>query len=198
LTLAACQAEDLEIDLSQADILAAFAGTDVIVEFEAEVGEKFTKVDEEKRANIDRVVSELKSFIPGVEIDVDYNDDGYMIEIEGEIIVSSDVLRQGAPWYVAVEDTGYEGFMRVSLKTSGTFAAFQDRMKNINFMLSPDEFQPVEFDLRLTGGTLMFAGARLDGRPSGPTVMTAKQRLKLSFSEGIWSDTAAGFLFKPD
>ena len=65
-------------------------------------------------------------------------------------------------------------------------------------MLSPDEFQPVEFKFKADNGIVILSGAEIDGVPTGiDTFDMDGTRLNISFGDGIWKEAPASFLYKP-
>ena len=68
LGLAACQAEDVEVKLTGQDVVDAANGEVVSVKFEAEVGERYTTIDDEKRETITKVVQKKLKTISQMRI----------------------------------------------------------------------------------------------------------------------------------
>lgn len=197
--LAGCQAEEVQVKLSAEDIMRAANGQTVYVDFNAEVGETYTTVDEEKRDTIAKVMRLMERYFPDSDVDSDIGSDEYTIELDGELRMSTEAPLKDAPWYVAVEyDRVMNGYL-VSLQPSDSFDAFNGAMEGINFMLGPDEYQPVKY--RITGdkGMIVFGGGYLDGRAvtAGAVPLTG-ERLNLSFNEGVWTSTGAGFYYIPE
>ena len=198
LGLAACQAEDVEVKLTGQDVVDAANGEVVSVKFEAEVGERYTTIDDEKRETITKVVQKIKNYFPDADIEVDFSGDGYAIEIEGEFLLSSTQPKDGPPWYISAQKHPFEDFIKISLATSGNFPAFQAALKEVNFMLSPDEFQPVEFKFKAESGIVILSGAEIAGIPTGiDTFDMDSSRLNISFGDGIWKEAPASFLCRP-
>lgn len=196
--LAGCQAEDIEIEMTASELLAAFSGTDQSLEFEATVGEKYTKVDDEKRATIEQISQGLTEFFPDADIEIDIENDGYEIEIEGTITVSETAPATGAPYFVKVAEGPLPGSILVTLEPSQTFANFKAELSDINFMLSPDEFQGAKFKVEGAGEKILVFGAYVDGRPTTVAAYElSSQDIRLKVGDGIWKKTAAGFLLLP-
>jgi hypothetical protein len=196
--LAGCQAEDIEIEMNASDLLAAFSGTDQSLEFEATVGEKYTKVDDEKRTTIKQISQGLTEFFPDADIEIDISNDGYEIEIEGSIAVSRTAPATGAPYFVKVAEGPLPESILVTLEPSQTFASFKAELSDINVMLSPDEFQGAEFKVDGAGEKILVFGAYVEGRPTTVAAHElGSQDVRLEVSDGIWKKTAAGFLLFP-
>jgi hypothetical protein len=198
LVLAACEAEKVEISLNSETILAAAEGKSSEIGFEATVGEKFATVDDEKRAVIESVKSLIQKYVPGAEVDVDIGSDEYEIEVEGKLIVSRDRPTAGAPWHVsATQATDGNGIV-VNLSPTVSFGSFKDALQDVNFMLGPNEFQPVEFTFTAPSGTVIVGGAIVDGIPTGVArIPMSGQTIKMLFKDGVWKETAGAFLYVP-
>ncbi|WP_188529786.1 hypothetical protein [Sinisalibacter lacisalsi] len=196
--LVGCQAEELEVSISSEQMISAASGESEYVEFEAEIGESMSDVDDEKRATIKAIEIVLGKYFPDADIETKISSDSYRIEIEGELALSSSIPRSGAPWFVEVMPQGGNNHL-VRLMPSGTFSAFKSEMADINFMITPDEFQGVDFSIRGSIGTVTFGGAYLNGEPRAFSVLELDgERHRVSFKEGIWTKTGAGFLFSSE
>ena len=198
LLLAACKAEEIEIKLSGEDVVAAAAGESVMVEFEAEFGERFTTVDDEKREMLEAIRISLQRYFPEADIELSIGSDGYSFDLEGEVLVSNQTPDQGTPWYVsAVIDSDGTGIL-VSLQPSATFGPFKNELEDINSMIGPSEFQPVEFRFSADRGTVLVGGAYVDGRAEPfASLPMAGDTKRMRFSGGVWEDTGGGFLYLP-
>lgn len=196
--LFACKAEKVEVKLDGQAIVNAANGTPGWVDFEAVVGEKYTTVDEEKRTLINSVSEKILSYFPDVDVDSNIGADEYEIEIEGTLALSAAIPEAGAPWYVsAVKAADGEGIL-VQLLPSKTYGSFDNEIENLNSMLGPDEFQPVEFRFTAQSGTVITGGAIVDGRPTGiQRIPMTGQTIKLLFKDGIWEDISGSFLYLP-
>jgi hypothetical protein len=198
LALAACKAEKVEISLDADVILAAADGKAGAIEFEATVGEKYATVDDEKRAMIGAVTSLIERYFPESEVDVDIGSDEYEIEVEGVLSVSDARPASGAPWHVsATKATDGDGVV-VRLNPTDSFQAFEAELQDVNIMLGPDEFQPVEFTFTAPSGTVIVGGAIVDGMPTGIARIAMRgQTIKMLFKDGVWEQTAGAFLYVP-
>jgi|GEM_PF-2668175 hypothetical protein len=196
--LAACKAEKVEVSLDSAIILAAAEGSPGEVAFEATVGEKYATVDAEKRALIESVKSLIKKYFPDADVDVDIGSNEYEIEVEGLLAVSNTSPSSGAPWHVsATRANDGEGIV-VQLLPAASFDAFAAELQKVNFMLGPDEYQPVEFRFTAPSGTVLVGGAIVDGIPTGiGRIPMTGQTIKMLFKDGVWDQTAGAFLYVP-
>lgn len=198
--LTACQAEEIEIELNATDILDAFTTSNEFrTEFEATVGQKYTKIDDEKRETIDRVLKILQSAMPDADIESDIKSDEYEIEIEGEVIVSTSAPSESTPYFVKLSEGPLKGSVLVTLEASASFPAFSDRLKEINFLLAPDEFQGVEFKISGSNERILTFGSYVDGTPITISVHNLSSgTIKLEMSDGIWKKAPAGFVILPN
>jgi hypothetical protein len=198
LALAACKAEKVDISLDAAMIQAAANGTAGEVEFEASVGERYTTVDPEKRAQIDAVQSLIQQFFPDADIELDIASDEYEIEVEGTLAISSGTPSSGAPWHVSATPATDGPGIIVQLLPSAAFPSFEAALQEINFMLGPDTAQPVEFRFTASSGTVIVGGAIVDGMPTGVArIPMTGQTVRMLFEEGIWDELSGTFLYIP-
>ena len=196
LAVSACKAEKVEIKITPDDIISAADGKPVMVEFETTVGEKYTKIDDEKRSTIKSVETMIVKYFPDAEVEVEFGSDEYSITITGEIAVANAEPKEGAPWYVTATKITPEGGIFVSLQPSSSFDAFDAELQGINLMLGPDKFQPVTFKVKGDKGRITAGGVYVDGVPSTLAFIDLKgERVSLLFDEGVWTKTAGGFLF---
>jgi hypothetical protein len=198
ILLTACKAEKVEVSLDANVIVTAVGGTDESVEFEAVVGEKFTKVDSEKRDLIASVESVITEYFPNSEVDVNIGADEYEIEVQSSLIVSKNQPTSGAPWYISsTQSADGEGIL-VQLIPSQSFEKFSSDIKDVNIMLGPDEFQPVEYRFTAASGTVIVGGAIVDGVPMNiARIKMTGQRVKMQFKDGIWEQAAGAFIYIP-
>lgn len=199
LSVAACQANEVEIKISNDDIIRAAKGETVYVNFEAEIGEDYTTIDDEKRETIGQVADLLERYFPGSYVEVDIGSDEYTIELESEIKLSTTVPAKEAPWYLAVHRDDMSGGFMVSLQPTSAYDGFNGAMQEISFMLGPDEYQPVKYRISGNAGAIFFGGGYLDGRAVTAAVVPLNgERMNLSFKEGVWTSTGAGFIYIPE
>ncbi len=198
VSLAACKAEKVEISIDSGTILAAADGKVGEVSFEAVVGEQYATVDDEKRALIGSVESLIQKYFSGADVDVDIGSNEYEIEVEGILSVSNSKPASGAPWHVsATHATDGDGVV-VQLLPTGSFGAFEAELQKVNFMLGPDEYQPIEFSFTAPSGTVLVGGAIVDGVPSSVSrIPMTGQTIKMLFKDGVWEQTAGAFIYIP-
>ncbi len=197
--LAACQADEVEIKISSDDILKAIAGESIYIDFEAEVGEDYTTVDDEKRDVISQVANLLARYFPDADVETDIGSNEYTIDLDGEIMLSTTAPLNEAPWYVAVDEMDQmEGYL-VSLQPTQSFDGFNGALENINFMLGPDEYQQVKYRISGDRGSIIFGGGYLDGRAvTAEKVPLDGQKFTLKFEEGVWKSAGGGFIYIPE
>ena len=195
--LTGCRAEKVEVRLTAEEIVAAANGQTASVGFETEVGERYTKVDSEKRAMIDAVAKLIEAKFPGADVEVDIGSDEYAIEIKGDVALSSSDPGQGAPWYISAQKVG--DAISVSLLPSDRFGSFKTDMEALNTMIGPDEYQPVEFRFTASSGRVLVGGAYIDGVPTGfAEIPMSGQTVKMLFKGGVWEETSGTFLYIPN
>lgn len=196
--LSACKAEKVEISLDSATVVAAAQGQSGEADFETSVGERYTTIDDEKRALIGSVQSKFEKYFAGADIEVDIGSDEYEIDLEGSLPVSATQPSTGSPWYVSCTPAPDGKGVIVQLLPSGTFEGFAAELEEVNSMIGPDKYQPVEFRFTAQTGTLIFGGAIVDGVPTGlARIEMNGQTVKMLFSEGVWEQTSGTFLYLP-
>ncbi len=200
MLLASCRVSQVELDLTGEDLMAAANGEVVFVDFEAEVGNEYTNLDDQQRAELKQVVALVEDSFPDAETELDFGDSGFRIRVEGQLKVSTQVPDAGSPFYVdvmtAVENR--TGAVLVSLKPSKTIESFNEKLRALNFMYSADDFQPAKFKFKASNGLVITGGAYIDGEPSTLRfIEMAGQRVTMMYDGGIWEKTAPGFIFIP-
>ena len=194
--LVACK-PDVDIKLSTSDLIqVASTETPMLLEFDARIEDKYTKIDAEKKSEVEAIAGIIAKYFEDVEIDVTYGGSGFEIEIEGELELVATGTSTRSPWYFQVLDAG-EGEYLVSQKRSDVWNKFAEELKAVSFMARPDEFLPLNIKLKNDGGTLYVGGAILDGKHlSGfERVELSGTRVTLSFEGNHWKKASASFLF---
>ena len=182
LTLAGCK-PDVDVKISTEDLVeVAMNEASKMISFDARIENKYTTVDDEKKAE--------------VEVDVSYGGTGFEIEIEGELELVSTGSSNKAPWYFSVIDAG-AGEYYVSQRQSIIWDAFANDLSEVSFMAKPDKFLPVNLKIKNDGGELLVGGAILDGEfLSGfARVALDGSRVNLNFYGDHWEKAPASFLF---
>lgn len=198
LTLAACTAEEAEVTLTAAQIAQAAQGEPVDVPFEAQLGEDGVTFDADKRQTVEGLARAMEVHFPGAAVDLRMGPDDWRITVEGMVTLATATPEGGAPWFLQVSALGLDGALRVQLATTSGFAAFDSALRDLNAMMGPDEFQPLSFRLTGPGARVLAAGTWVDGRPVTAELIPLTDRpLRLTFQDGIWQDTGAGFVILP-
>jgi hypothetical protein len=198
LMLAACTADEVEITLTAAQVAAAAQGTAVDVPFEAELGEESVTFDTEKRATVEGLARAIETHFPGAAVDLRMGPDDWRIRVEGTVTLAPAAPEAGAPWFLQVAPLGLDGALRVELATTPAFAAFDAALRDLSAMMGPDENQPLTFRLTGPGARVLAAGTWVDGRAVTAEVIALTDRpIRLTYQDGIWEDTGAGFVLLP-
>lgn len=196
LALAACK-PDVDVKISTEDLVeVATNEAPKMIEFDARIEDKFTTIDDEKRAEVEAISAIIEKYFDEVEVDVTYGGTGFEIEVEGELELLSTGSSDKAPWYFSVIDAG-EGQYYVSQRKSVIWDAFANELKGVSFMAKPDDFLPVNLKIKNDGGELLVGGAILDGEfLSGfARVALNGSRINLNFDGDHWEKAPASFLF---
>ncbi len=198
LLLFGCKADLVEIEVKTKDLREAIAGDKVALEFEAEFS-LIAEYDDETKGQINALEETIETYISLEEFDVSEGDFGLTITIEGEIPllyastgeVSKDIE---SPWALVISDNQDGGSLsgytyKLTVVATPRFAAFEGELQNINFMLSPDAFQPIKFKLRASGDDQLkiFTGAvEVGGESRVVYESQVSKRLTLTMKGGVY------------
>ena len=106
LTLAGCK-PDVDFKISTEDLVeVATNEASKMISFDARIENKYTTVDDEKKAEVEAISAIISNYFDEVEVDVSYGGTGFEIEIEGELELVSTGSSNKAPWYFSVIDAG--------------------------------------------------------------------------------------------
>ena len=207
LLLCGCKADLVEIQISTKDLTEAIAGEQVAVEFEAEFS-LIAEYDEETKAQMNVLERSVENYISLEEFDISEGDFGLTITIEGEIPLlyasNSEFVRNlESPWALVISDNQDGGSLsgypyKLVVATTSRFSAFEGELQNINFMLSPEEFQPIKFKLRTSkdGRLKIFTGAVEVGGESKAVYETEiPKRITLTMQGGVYDRTSQVIYF---
>lgn len=195
VALSGCKADQVEVKLNSGDVAASVLGKDVRVPFEASVSQEYVNMDDNQRKEVAALVSVFEHHFPGAEVEIDAGSNGFRIDVEGELVVSSDPPSSGAPWYIDLDPVDGGGVL-VTLRPAQAYDFFARDITAVNMMLRPDEFQPVKFKFKSDGGRVLFGGAYADGIPVTAAILKMSgEQVNLSFSDGIWENSPGGFIY---
>ena len=151
LLLLGCKADLVEIEVKTKDLKVAIAGDQAAVEFEAEFS-LIAEYNDETKGQINALEETVRNYMSLEEFDVSEGDFGLTITIEGEISLlyapDGNIPRDiESPWALVISDNRDGGSLseypyKLIVSTTSRFSAFGGELQNINFMLSPDEFNP--------------------------------------------------------
>jgi len=207
LLLLGCKADIVETTIKTKDLNNAIAGDGVTVEFEAEFS-MMAEYDDETKAQISAMEMIVENYVSLEEFDVTKGDFGLNIAIEGEIplIYSSngEIPRSvDSPWALVVSDNHDGGSLsgysyKLTVATTSKFSAFEGELQNVNFMLSPDEFQPMRIKLKTTGDDKLriFTGSvEVDGESKVVYETEVSKRITLTMKDGVYEKTSQVIYF---
>ena len=207
LLLFGCKADLVEIVVKTKDLKEAIAGDQVAVEFEAEFS-LIAEYDDEMKGQINDLEKSVENYISLEEFDVSEGDFGLTITIEGEIpllYASNGEIPKDieSPWAIVISDNQDGGSLsgypyKLTVTTTSRFSAFEGELQNINFMLSPEEFQPIKFKLRASKDDQLkiFTGAVQVGGESRVVYETeVSKRMTLTMKGGVYDKTSQVIYF---
>lgn len=198
LFLFGCKAKDIEIKISQKQIVESLNNNDVTVSFEA-IFNGVGKLDEEQKDNLNKLEKIVEKYFKEIDFEVVKSDFGYEVEIEGELpIVGNLNIIPSIPWYVSVKaDSDFEGWIRVQVQTGSEFEQFNNEIKKINILLSADAGQPIEFKLKSKNTPVIAPAVIIDNEEHLIFVGKLDGRNSLRFKGGVFDEIGAGFLIQP-
>jgi len=139
---------------------------------------------------------------------VTQGDYGLNIAIEGEIplVYSSNGDASGSsnsPWVFVISDNTDGGSLsgypyKLTVATTSRFSALEGELQNVNFMASPDEFQPMRIKLKRSGDDVLriFTGSvEVDGESKVVYESEVPKRITLTMKGGIYDKTSQVIYF---
>ena len=207
LLLFGCQADLVEIEIKTKDLKEAIAGHQVALEFEGTFS-LMAEYDDETKGQMDAIEETIENYIPIEEFDVSVGDFGLTITIEGELpllYTATGEIPKGveAPWALVISDNKDGGSLsgypyKLVVATTARFSPFEGELQNINFMLSPDAYQPIRFKLKAGGEDELkiFTGAVEVGGESRVIYETeVPKRLTMIMKGGVYDRTSQVIYF---
>ena len=207
LLLFGCKADLVEIQIKNQDLKEAIAGDQVAVEFEAEFS-LIAEYDDETKGQMNALEKSVENYISLEEFDVSVGDFGLTITIEGEIPLiyapDGEIPRSiESPWALVISDNQDGGSLsgypyKLTVATTPRFSAFEGELQNINFMLSPEEFQPIKFKLRASKDDQLkiFTGAvQVGGESRVVYESEVPKRMTLTMKGGVYDKTSQVIYF---
>lgn len=194
--LAACK-PDVDIKLSTKNIVeVAETNEGQLVPFSANIGNKYTKVDDKKKAEVEAIAAVIKKYFDDVEVDISYGAKGFQIEVEGELQLAVNSENITNPWFFAVSKPA-DGQYILKLQQTRSWNAFANELQKISFTAKPDNFLPVNLKIKNKGGTILVGGAILNGKHlSGfEKIDLDGSRINLNYDGDHWDNAPASFLF---
>jgi hypothetical protein len=78
------------------------------------------------------------------------------------------------------------------LRNGSDYDALESAINDVSFALAPDRAQPIKFDLKLDGMTMVLVPAgQVEGTPAVMEAFTEVERLKVLVGGGVFDDTGA-------
>lgn len=205
--LLGCKADIVETSIKTKHLQEALAGEEVTVTFEAEFS-MMAKYDDETKAQISAIEEIVENYFSLEEFDVTQGDYGLNIAIEGEIplVYSSNGDASGStksPWVFVISDNTDGGSLsgypyKLTFATTSRFSALEGELKNVNFMASPKEFQPMRIKLKRSGDDVLriFTGSvEVDGESKVLYETEVSKRITLTMKDGVYEKTSQVIYF---
>jgi len=207
LFLLGCKADIVETSIKTKHLQEALAGEEVTVTFEAEFS-MMTEYDDETKAQINAIETIVENYVSLEEFDVTQGDYGLNIAIEGEIPLvyspNGDVSGSTkSPWALVISDNTDGGSLssypyKLTVTTTSRFSAFEGELQNVNFILSPDEFQPMRIKLKRSGDDVLkiFTGSvEVDGESKVVYETEVSKKITLTMKDGVYEKTSQVIYF---
>lgn len=193
--LLGCQ-PDIDVKFSTSDVeLVASKNQTIMIEFEARIEDKFTTIDDKKRAEVKNIANVIGKYFKDVEIETTFAAKGFEIEIEGELELAPQSSDDQAPWFFRVTSYSNDNYL-VSLDRTKLWDGFNAELKQISFFAEPDEYLPLNIKLKNDGGQqVLVGGIIIDGTPIGGfgAINLDGSRVTLSFDGDHWKKAPASF-----
>ena len=193
LVLAACAADELQIDISQTQIEDAIALERPMLDFVAEFSGSGELSDSE-RADFKKIEAVLREYMTITDFVLDVGVEDYTLTVEGRMPLTSQA-EDKSPWFVSVRPyPNFEGAYLVQLETSEMFGELEDDIQDISFSLSPDRIHPTKFRLSAEALRVVAPAAAVGGDYALFQDRIVTDRLNLQYTGGAYSEIGAGFL----
>ena len=199
MVLIGCQADEIETSIKSKDLRNAIKGKQVSVEYEAQLSLMADTEDQETKAQIKSIEKIIDKYLSIEEFDVTKGDLGFKIKIEGEIPLvyatgSKALTRAKSPWILKVSDNRDGGILsefshKLTFSTASQFDAFSGELQKINFLLSPNERQPMKFKIKTTGNDVLkifTGGVEVGGEHLVLYEAAVKKRVSLTMKGGVY------------
>jgi len=199
LMLFGCKADKIETSIGSEDLRKAIAGNTVSIEFKAEFSMMGDTEDEETKSQIKLIKNVVEKYISVEEFDITKGDFGFNITVEGDIPLvystgSKIVTSSESPWIMKVSDNIEGGILsnfshKLTFSTGPQFSAFSAELEGINFMLSPDQRQPMKFKIKNTGNSILHiftGGVEVGGESQAVYESRVEKRVSLTMKGGVY------------
>lgn len=194
-TLVGCKADVVEIDLSEEGLLAAGNGQASKVEFEATFSGG-GELGEDERSRIREMEAILKEVMTLDDFDIESTDNGFSVEIEGELLLVPASETTDEPWYVSVgEYNGLPDAYIVRVATSDSFPALSKKLEEVSPLMAPGAFHPTTFRLKADQLQILAPAVQFEGETHLFLDTEVATSESLIFSGIPFEETGAGFIF---
>ena len=197
--LVGCKADEIELRISTKELLEVLQGGAEDIRFQAEFT-LLAEYDDELKATITQIDRIANRHVEIEEFDVTSSDFGLKIELEGTIPLlfvgeNSGQISSKSPWVVAVANNPTRGTLKtfphvLIFSASTSLQPFLAELQGVNFMLTPDKFQPVKFRLRNNADTslrIFTAGVEVDNETRVVYESTVDGRTSLTMKGGVYN-----------
>lgn len=194
-TLVGCKADMVEIVLSEESLFAAGNGQTSTVEF----GATFSgggELNADQRSQIREMEAILKEAMTLDDFDIESTDNGFSVEIEGELPLVPASETTDEPWYISVGK--YDGFPDayiVRVATSDSFPALSEKLEEVNALMAPNAFHPTTFRLKADQLRILAPAVQVEGNTHLFLDTEVATSESLLFSGTPFEETGAGFIF---
>jgi len=164
--------------------------------------------DEETKAQIKSIGIIVEKYIDTEEFEVTSSDYGFTIDIEGNIPLvyspnGKEVKSVQSPWAMMISDNRDEGSLsgyshKLTFSTTSQFDAFSGELGNINFMLTPDERQPLKLKLKNSGEDklrIFTGGVEVGGEHRVLYETRIDKKVSLTMRGGVYDNAAQVIYF---
>lgn len=195
MALAACQAEVVEFSLKESDLRDVAAGEGKLVSFEATFS-SIGDLDDEQRTQVKALEDILEEYVELDDFELKTTDMGFEVIVSGDIAMIPTQNAQDAYFISVTPSEKLSGYYLAQIQTGTNFERMSQQMQAINFMLAPDPFHPTEFRIKADALEVMAPAVEIDGEAHLIWHNVISERMRLSFKDGAFDKTGAGFFFK--
>ena len=192
ISLVACKAEKLTIELNDKHIESAISGTEELAEFEV-LFEFKGELDNKKKAKLDAIEKIVRASMDIDEFTITGDGKNTQVEILGYIPISTKENLNTA-WYMHISQfVGKTHTVRFT--SGGQYEDLKKRISRIGSRFVPNEYHPTTIKFKAKNTKITVPAGYIDGKPKVMWSNNIDGRVVMRFSDGIFDDVGGAFLY---